>query len=35
MVTTATSEENLEEIYNKWIEDQQGIIQPALDELNK
>ena len=35
MVTTATSEENLVEIYNAWIESQMGIVQPALDSLNK
>ena len=35
MITTATSEENLEEIYKAWIESKQSIVQPALDELNK
>ena len=34
MVTTATSEEDLVEIYNSWIESQMGLIQPVLDELN-
>jgi putative aldouronate transport system substrate-binding protein len=34
MVTTATSEDNLVEIYNTWLASQMGIIQPVLDELN-
>ena len=34
MVTTATSEEDLERIYNEWIEAQMAIVQPALDVLN-
>ena len=34
MVTTATSEEDLVNIYNAWLEAQMGIVQPALDELN-
>ena len=35
MVTTATSEDNLVEIYNTWLESQSGLIQPVLDELNQ
>ena len=35
MVTTATSEENLVELYNAWINEQMVLIQPVLDELNK
>ncbi len=34
LVTTATSEENLVELYNAWIASQMGLIQPVLDELN-
>ncbi len=35
MVTSATSEENLVELYNNWLASQAGLIQPVLDELNK
>ena len=35
MVTNATSEEDLVNRYNAWLESQKGIIQPALDVLNK
>jgi len=35
MVTTATSEANLVEIYNNWLASQACLIQPVLDELNK
>ena len=35
MVTTATSEEDLVDIYTKWLDSQMGIVQPALDVLNK
>lgn len=35
MVTNATSEEDLVARYNSWLDAQMGIIQPALDELNK
>ena len=35
MVTTATSEEDLVEIYNEWLQSQMGLIQPVLDELNQ
>ncbi|NLG87597.1 MAG: ABC transporter substrate-binding protein [Clostridiaceae bacterium] len=35
MVTSATSEANLVELYNAWISSQMSIIQPVLDELNK
>jgi len=35
MVTNATSEDNLVEIYNTWLESQSGLIQPVLDELNQ
>lgn len=34
LVTTASSEENLEQLYNDWIASQMSIIQPVLDELN-
>jgi len=34
LVTTATSEDNLVEIYNGWIESQMSLIQPVLDELD-
>lgn len=34
MITTATSEANLVEIYNNWIQSQMNLIQPVLDELN-
>jgi len=34
MVTTATSEDHLIEIYNSWLESQMPLIQPVLDELN-
>ena len=34
MVTNATSEENLVELYNQWIADKQAIVQPAIDSLN-
>ena len=34
MVTNATSEDNLVELYNNWIEEQMALIQPVLDELN-
>ncbi len=35
MITTATSEDNLVEIYNTWLASQSALIQPVLDELNK
>jgi hypothetical protein len=35
MITTATSEANLVELYNNWLASQTGLIQPVLDELNK
>ena len=35
MITTATSEEELVNLYNEWIESKQAIVQPALDALNK
>lgn len=34
LVSTATSEANLIEIYNNWLAAQMPLIQPALDELN-
>ncbi len=34
MVTSATSEANLVELYNAWLSSQMSIIQPVLDELN-
>ena len=34
LITTATSEDHLVELYNQWIESQMSIIQPVLDELN-
>ena len=34
IVTTATSESNLEELWQTWIDAQSSIIQPVLDELN-
>ncbi len=35
MITAATSESDLVETYNDWIESQMGLIQPVLDELNQ
>jgi putative aldouronate transport system substrate-binding protein len=35
MVTTATSADNLVELYNNWLTSQMGLIQPVLDELNQ
>jgi len=35
LVTSATSEENLVELYNAWLESQMSLIQPVLDELNQ
>ena len=34
MITTATSEAHLIEIYHDWLESQMSLIQPVLDELN-
>ena len=34
LVTSATSEANLVELYNNWLSSQMSIIQPVLDELN-
>lgn len=34
LVTNASSEENLVQLYDEWIESQMSIIQPVLDELN-
>lgn len=34
LITSATSEANLVDIYNTWIQSQMNLIQPVLDELN-
>ena len=34
LITTATSEGHLEELYTAWLDSQMGLIQPVLDELN-
>lgn len=34
LVTTATSEDNLVQLYNNWLDSQMALIQPVLDELN-